>query len=437
MNRDSTVISDPLRQCHYLVICSLCNKEFLDDGYILQCPVCLNDSLLRSSYRNPVFSAAPNQDGLYRYRNWLPISRTIQGAGKSITLQSDSLSKLTGLKNLWLAFSGYWPEKNGSLPTGSFKELEAYCVLSRFPHKSSRILTVASAGNTAAAFAHICSHSNIPCLVFVPDFALPKLRFSTPINSCVRVIAVTDGGDYMDAIRAANAITESPLFAPEGGVRNIARRDGLATVLLNAFEIVGRLPDYYFQAIGSGTGAIAVNEAARRITRGESPLPRLFLSQNSPFTPIYDTWKAREKRWTPLQEPEAKLQIAQMVAPVLANRMPPYSVRGGLYEALIESKGDVLAITNEEAMAAAQIFEQCEGIDLEPAAAVSLASLLKALASKSIPTDATVLLNLTGGGNRRYASDFELLPCKPNLKLSSKMIGTPEMTPLILRLFGI
>jgi len=50
-------------------------------------------------------------------------------------------------------------------------------------------------------------------------------------------------------------------------------------------------------------------------------------------------------------------------------------------------------------MAAAAMFEDTEGIDLAPAAAV--ASSHDAVADRRIPGDASVLLNVTGGGRRR------------------------------------
>jgi len=50
-----------------------------------------------------------------------------------------------------------------------------------------------------------------------------------------------------------------------GGARNIARRDGMGTTVLSAADCIGRIPDVYFQAVGSGTGAIAAHEANERL----------------------------------------------------------------------------------------------------------------------------------------------------------------------------
>jgi len=409
---------------HYGLSCSNCNAIISDDGYLLSCSKCEVPSLLTSDYRRKVFTISPNEDGIYRYRDWLPIWRTMNGSASTVTFQSAKISALTGLRNLWIAFNGYWPEKGAFFVTCSFKELEAYSVLGRIPDESNKILTVASAGNTAAAFAHACSANSIPVLIIVPEVALSKMRFSMPIASCVKIVAITGYGDYMDAIRVAESITTMDQFFPEGGAHNVGRRDGLGTVLLNVFETIGRLPDYYFQAIGSGTGAIAIHETATRLTGKKGTVPHLYLSQNLPFAPIHRCWRASSKSWLAVDENEAKDQIAQIQAPVLANRRPPYSIRGGLYDALVNSKGDTFAVTNEEALAAARLFEEIEHIDLEPAAAVAFASLLIAVKSGVVPNEATVLLNITGGGGRRYASDFQLHQHQANLLISADKVGT-------------
>jgi len=58
---------------------------------------------------------------------------------------------------------------------------------------------------------------------------------------------------------------------------NVARRDGMGTVMLEAAVTIGRAPDHYFQAVGSGTGGIAAWEASLRLKQDgrflNGPLP--------------------------------------------------------------------------------------------------------------------------------------------------------------------
>lgn len=163
------------------------------------------------------------------------------------------------------------------------------------------------------------------------------MLFTRRLDPCVKIVSLTGNVDYYDAILLGNQVAQEPGFILEGGIKNVARRDGLAITLLSAVETIGRLPDYYFQAIGSGAGGIAVHEAACRFVRdgrfGQHP-PRLMLSQNTPFTPIYYSWRAGQRRFIDLHRDEGKKQIQQITAQVLSNQRPPYSISGGVFDVL-------------------------------------------------------------------------------------------------------
>jgi cysteate synthase len=90
-----------------------------------------------------------------------------------------------------------------------------------------------------------------------------------------------------------------------------------------------------------------------------------------------------------------------MRAQVLGNRNPPYSITGGLYDALSDTDGFMYRVTNEEARSAGILFEESEGCDIDPAAEVAVASLLDAARGGRIRPQDAVLLNITGGGRRR------------------------------------
>lgn len=376
--------------------------------------------------------------GIYRYRYWLPIHRPLAHQATTITYQSHRLCQFTGLTNLWIAFNGYWPEKSAAFETASFKELEALTVCARIPKVDECALVIASAGNTAAAFALLCSSQKIPCLIILPSTALGKMKFTRPLDPCVRIISLAEHAEYSDAILLANRISRHRGFILEGGVKNVARRDGIGTTLLNAIEAIGRLPDYYFQAIGSGTGGIAVHETAMRvIKRGGfgNRLPRLMLSQNSPFAPMYHTWKAQSLKLIAIDEDTAKHQIQQMVARVLSNQQPPYSIQGGVFDVLQESQGDMLVADNRETLAAMYLFEEIEGIDIDPAAGVAFATLIKAVQSGQVVPSATIVLHITGGGWHRHQQENKLIPATPALQISEDQISTEETLQKILSLF--
>ncbi len=392
-------------------------KVFDDSGWMLDAPNAERPALVRAIYEDKELDIK-DLEGLYRFAGWLPINHTLKGSGAPVTYKSEGLAKALDLKNLYITFNGYWPEKGAKMKTGSFKECEAYSVCGRLAKDEKRILVVASAGNTARAFARVCSENKIPLLLTIPADNLDALWFDAPIDPCVKLIASEKGGDYFDAIHLSNLVSESPLFLPEGGAKNIARRDGMGTTMLSATEFIGEIPDYYFQAVGSGTGAISAWEANIRLIadgRFGHKKAKLMVSQNIPFLPIHKAWNAKSRALLPYDDDEARRDVETIDAKVLSNRRPPYSLVGGLYDAMKDAGGDVLIATNEETIEAEKMFEELEGIDLEKAAAVAVATLISAAKNNTIDKDKIIMLNITGGGGKRFKKDHKIYTLEPTI----------------------
>lgn len=393
-------------------------KTFEDQGWTLDAPNESTPTLIRAIFENKQLEVKDNSWGLYKFADWLPIGRTLKGSSAPVTYKSEKLAAELGLENLWITFSGYWPEKGATMKTGSFKETEAYSVCGRMTPEMNKVLVVASAGNTARAFAQVCSDNNIPLLISVPEDNISALWFDAPLNDCVKLICSKSGSDYFDAIHLSNIVAGLENFVAEGGAKNVARRDGMATTMLSATTTIGKIPDYYFQAVGSGTGAIAAWEANLRFIEdgrfGNNKM-KLMVSQNAPFTPIHDAWKADSRAMLPLDDDLARRQVEEIDAKVLSNRKPPYPIHGGLFDAMKDAGGDVLLATNEEAKNAAELFKNLEEIDIHPAASVAAATLIDAVKKGTVQKDDLIMLNITGGGEERFKAEHELFYLKPEI----------------------
>lgn len=399
----------------YSVKCISCGRTLDDRDLPLECG-CGEPALIRAEYQKQRIEVGKDGLGLYKFADWLPIRRILEGSAAPVTYKSEGLSEKVGLDNLWITFNGWWPEKGAFMKTGTFKECEAYSVCARMPAYFDKTLVVASAGNTARAFTRVCSENNIPLVVVVPETSLDAMWFEEEINPCVRLIAAGGKSDYFDAIYLSNLICNVTGYIPEGGAKNIARRDGMATTVLSAATTIGTIPDYYFQAVGSGTGAIAAWEANLRLLkdgRFGTKKMKLMVSQNAPFLLIHDSWRKKQREPVALDLETAERQIAEIKAKVLSNRKPPYGIRGGLFDALTDTDGETLAATNAEADAAGKLFLETEGIDISPAAGVACASLIEAAEKGIIPKESAVMLNITGGGMDRYRSEKEISYLKP------------------------
>jgi cysteate synthase len=400
---------------HLEALC--CNTQIEDHNWELNCPYQHKPALLRTIYAKKQFELL-DLPGFFHYSSWLPTCKVLDGSAAPITYKSEKLATKLGLKNLYITFNGYWPEKGALMQTGTFKECEAFSVCARINPCYHKVMVVASAGNTARAFARVCSENKIPLLVCIPEDNISALWFSKPLDPCVKIIASESGSDYFDAIHLSNIAAEMEMFYPEGGAKNVARRDGMSVTVMSAVTTIGSIPEYYFQAIGSGTGAIAAWEANLRFLEdgryGNNKM-KLILSQNAPFTPIKDAWDQGSREILPCDESKARILANEINAKVLSNRKPPYSLIGGLFDALTDTDGKVIAVTNDEASIASRIFQDAEGIDIDPASAIAVGSLSKEVALNNISSDAVIMLNITGGGASRFKQENQVVYAKPQL----------------------
>ncbi len=400
---------------NYLLRCPACGRSF-PDRYTLDCPTGCN-ALLRAVYAERRLTPK-NLPGIFRYSDWLPVEGYLDIDAGPVSYESVGLAREFGLSNLTISFSGYWPERGGGMKTCSFKELEAQPTVLRLREKGAGVLQVSSAGNTGRAFCEVSGLTGAPIVVVVPTAAADRLWTTVPAEN---VCLITVDGDYFDSIAFGREVCSLPGIVPEGGAKNVARRDGMGTVMLDATLALGRLPDCYFQAVGSGTGAIAAWEAAGRLIadgRFGTRLPALHLSQNLPFVPMVRAWEAGRRKIVPEEDmPDAEASIARVYAGVLTNRHPPWGVRGGVYDALLASGGRMYAVSNDEARSAGRLFSETEEIDLDPAAAVAVASLVRAAEEGVIGPDEQILLNVTGGGYERAAEDLDRYPVEPYIRV--------------------
>jgi cysteate synthase len=289
-----------------------------------------------------------------------------------------------------------------------------------FLESGKRSIILASAGNTARAFAFAATQVDIESFIIVPELSLERMWLPEGFDmSRIHLIALRNSRDYYKAIQVSAAIANRWNIPIEEGARNVARRDGMGTVMMEAAVVIGKLPDHYFQAVGSGTGGIANHESAIKLQKydqfKDQPFPQLNLVQNAPFSPIYDAWDSGTGI-DPSKNVEKQVkQIGEIYASVLANRNPPYNMKGGVRDVLKESGGKMHVVSNSEAIEAGKFFEDSEGIDITPAASVSVAALIKNIKQGFIKTEDVVLLNITGGGIKLLYSDYNPVPLKPEL----------------------
>lgn len=400
----------------YILKCLECGMEY--NKFRIKCDNGC-DSLLRTEYKNKNFKATDSKN-IFKFIDWLPCKNTIDTTVGPVVYKCEEFAQSLGLRSLYCAFNGYWPEKGVGNMTGTFKDYEALPTLINFVDNAKKKIVLSSAGNTGRAFAYATTLLDFDTYIIIPDKMLNRMWIPSKKSvGRIHIIAIKDSCDYYRAIRLGDKISKDYDIDTEGGARNIARRDGMGTVMLEAARVIGKLPDHYFQAVGSGTGGIAAYEASLRLLEDEKfkgqKLPRMNLAQNAPFTPIFKAWKENIQIRSDEDIEDQLERVNKMYADVLANRNPAYYMRGGVFEVLKKTNGMVYEVSNEEAVVASQKFETLEGIDIVPAAAICVAALMQAVKNDLISKKEIILINITGGGIKNIKRDYEIHRLEPEI----------------------
>ena len=277
----------------YELVCNVCDRRYPADGsyWVDCCP----DGMLVAEY--PRLQVKDHLRGLWRFTDWLPVRHPGAGRVGGCTYRSEALGERLGLDDLWIAFNGWWPERGAHCPTCSFKDLEVAPTLQRLPGGRRRRAsswppraTPAGPSPTWAATSSSRSSSSPPR----PTSSASGAR-ARPMAPTTAVVGIA-GGDYNDAIEVAAEAAALVGFELEGGIKNVARRDGIGTLLLDAVTTIGKMPDHYVQAVGGGPGPVGVWGVAARLAadgRFGGVQPRFHLAQNDTHHPVHTAWQAR------------------------------------------------------------------------------------------------------------------------------------------------
>ena len=147
---------------------------------------------------------------------------------------------------------------------------------------------------------------------------------------------------------------------------------------------------------------------------------KIFVAQNKPFTLLHDSWQARKRELAALEPEVGRRQAESILAKVLSNRKPPYSLAGGLYDALLDSKGDTFLASNDDIIYWILQFRNLEGYDIFPAPACAVHALYTAIQEGKVGKEDVIMLNITGGGSlSAMGKGYHLL--EPELVLSPEL----------------
>ena len=364
-------------------LCTQCGKPLLV-RYDLQ-------KAAKSLTKERLSSRAPD---LWRYREVLPVEAdgnvVTLGEGFTPLVHASRLGASLGMSQLYI-------KDEGQNPTQSFKARGMTAAVSMAKELGVQKLAVPSAGNAAGALAAYAARAGMEAHIFMPN--------DTPRANVIECEQTGAHVTLMDGL-----ITDC---GAEVGRRKEAEGWFDVSTLKEPYRIEGKktmgyelgeqfdwqLPDVIIYPTGGGTGLIGMWKAFDEMEQMgwiDSKRPRMVTVQASGCAPIVTAFEKGERF-------AAEFPNAHTTASGL--RVPKAIGDFLILDALRESGGTAVAVTDEELIDATKEIGAAEGIFCAPEGAACLPALKKLLADGLVKANEQVVLFNTGSGVK-YVESF-------------------------------
>jgi len=317
----------------------------------------------------------------WRYREFLPVRK----AANVVRLGELMTPLLPATKTrAQLGCGEILIKDEGRLPTGSFKARGLAMAVSMAKELGVKRMAMPTNGNAGAALAAYCSRADIETFVFCPEDT-PKVNVEEIafqgaktflanglINDCGRVVG--EGKERMGWFDVTT-------------LKEPYRIEGKKTMGLELAEQLGwEVPDVILYPTGGGTGLIGMWKAFNELEAIGwigSKRPRMVAVQAEGCAPIVKAFEEGDRHAEPWQDAHT----------IAAGIRVPVAVGDFLIlDAVRESGGFAVAVSDEAINAAHLECAHTEGILLCPEGAATLAALKQELASGRIKSDEKVVL---------------------------------------------
>jgi threonine synthase len=324
---------------------------------------------------------------MWRYREVLPVETdedvVTLGEGWTPLLRTERLGEKLGLRNLYI-------KDESQNPTQSFKARGMSAAVSMARELGARKLAVPSAGNAAGALAAYAARAGLECFIFMPrDTPRANVVECEQTGAHVTLMdgLITDCGAEVGRRKEAEGWFDvSTLKEPY-------RIEGKKTLGYElAEQLDWQLPDVIVYPTGGGTGLIGMWKAFDEMEKMGwlgPKRPRMVTVQAAGCAPIVRAFE-EGKRFAD-EFPNA--------ATVASGLRVPRAIGDFLIlDALRESGGTALAVTDAELIAATGEIGAAEGLFCAPEGAACLPAVRKMIEAGQVkPEDRVVLFN-TGAG---------------------------------------
>jgi threonine synthase len=373
------------------IYCARCQKHFPLSQLLNLCP-CGSPLLVRYDLQQAKAvltqtSLAGRVNSLWRYRELLPLQHDANlvslGEGYTPLLNAKTLGAELGLRQLWI-------KDEAQNPTGSFKDRGLSLAISRAKELGVIKAAIPSAGNAGGSFAAYAARAGIEAHVFMPR--------DTPIANQIEVrqygakLTLVDGL-INDCGRIVATMKNAEGWFDLSTLKEPYRLEGKKSMGYEIAEQLNwHLPDVIIYPTGGGTGLIGMWKAFDELeTLGwiGAARPRMVAVQASGCAPIVKAFndnKPAAEPWQNATTVASGLRVPQAVGDFL------------ILQALRESAGTAVSVSDEKTLAEIPRVGKAEGIFFCPEGAACIAALRRLVEIHWIkPEDEVLIFNTASG----------------------------------------
>lgn len=371
--------------------CSLCGKRH-EAGKIhnlCQCggPLLVRYDLqkLRESWSRDWIPNGPSS--MWRYAPVLPVSKPSAmislGEGMTPLIPTRRLGARFGARDLWV-------KDEGVNPTGSFKARGLSCAISMCAELGIQKVAVPSAGNAAGAMAAYAAAAGIEAHIFMPR-DVPQSNFIECSATGAKVTLVD--GLISDCGKMAASRKDAEGWFDVSTLKEPYRIEGKKTIGYEVAEqFRWQLPDVIFYPCGGGVGMIGMWKAFEEMEALvwiSSKRPKMIAVQATGCAPIVKAFEEGKPR-------SEFFENAETVASGL--RVPKALGDFLVLNAVRESGGTAVAVSDEQIIDAGIMLASDEGIFAAPEGGACVAALKKLLDNGFLKPEERIVIYNTGSG---------------------------------------
>jgi threonine synthase len=383
--------------------CSVCARRY-EAGQIHNMCACGHPLLVRydlekarETWNRDAIASGPSS--MWRYAPVLPVSNSAAivslGEGMTPLVRARRLGARLGAHDLWV-------KDDGVNPTGSFKARGLSCAVSMCVELGVKKVAIPSAGNAAGAMAAYAAAAGIEAHIFMPR-DVPQSNFIECSAAGARVTLVD--GLISDCARIVAERKESEGWFDVSTLKEPYRIEGKKTMGYElAEQFRWELPNAIFYPCGGGVGLIGMWKAFGEMEElgwVSSARPKMIAVQAEGCQPIvraFEQGKLRSEFFEHAQTVASGLRVPKPLGDALT------------LQAVRESGGTALAVSDGEMIDAAVELASDEGIFIAPEGGACVAAARKLLASGFLKPEERIVIYNTGSGLKyleAYSARFQ------------------------------